>query len=477
MLATSRRLLRSTFQRMRPCGSTGQQPLASRGSQPQVRLFSAGNDNNDEEDENTKTTPPTAANSDLKSIAETLSETEVTGRVRRAAASAFLVGTGLGVALPVLPLFVQSMGGTATTLGIAMGVVGVTRLFLHGPANTLCEKYGRRPLLIGGAAVAAAGLALTGTASTVEEVYLWRGVFALGSALELTAMQLYLTDISTPENRASTLAPSSAAFSAGATFGPAVGGVLVDTFGHGGVPFFLVGGCVALTVVNNAFLPETLDEERKQQNKLAAATSKVQLGTLGAITQIKDNANVRAAVLSMTTFWATACGAVFAMVPIIGTTELEMSGSEVGLMFGAMSLLNVFGATYAAKVSDKYGRKVLMVPALAVAACAASIMPVTTSATAMGMAILLWGSAALVLGPTPTALVSESASDSARGPALAALRASGDIGLIVGPPLLGVVADNFGMPAAFWSGATCLATSSLLCLQTVKEVDRKGKKD
>jgi MFS family permease len=47
----------------------------------------------------------------------------------------------------------------------------------------------------------------------------------------MTGAQLYLSDISTPANRARTLAPSSAAFAAGASVGPAIGGALAQSFG------------------------------------------------------------------------------------------------------------------------------------------------------------------------------------------------------------------------------------------------------
>eukprot|EP00750_Incisomonas_marina_P000891 INCI10693.2.p1 GENE.INCI10693.2~~INCI10693.2.p1 ORF type:complete len:477 (-),score=56.66 INCI10693.2:1386-2816(-) len=404
-----------------------------------------------------------------------LPDADVKHRVRRAAVSAFFVGSGLGVVLPVLPLFVQSLGCSATQVGLAMGVVGVTRLFLHGPATAFCTKYGQRPFLIGGAVVAAVGLTMTGTATSVEEVYLWRTVFAAGSAFELTAMQLYLTDISTPQNRASVLAPSGAAFSAGATFGPAIGGFLLDSFGATGVPFFAVGACIALTAVNNALLP-ALEKpsaaptaEKKPDNLLTS-------GTLGAIEQVRTNPNVRAAVISMTVFWATACGAVFALVPVLATADLSMTGSQVGLMFGAMSLLNAVGATTAAQFSDKHGRKVMMVPALGIAACAAASMPLATSTFAIAASIMAWGVAAMILGPTPTALVSDSTNTShSRGLALAALRSAGDVGLIVGPPLLGAVADHVGTGAAFGTGAAMLAACSLLSSRTITEPKRCSK--
>lgn len=47
----------------------------------------------------------------------------------------------------------------------------------------------------------------------------------------MTAAHLYLSDISTPANRARTIAPLVAAWSVGGTIGPAIGGFLADRWG------------------------------------------------------------------------------------------------------------------------------------------------------------------------------------------------------------------------------------------------------
>jgi len=67
----------------------------------------------------------------------------------------------------------------------------------------------------------------TGLSGSLPALLLWRAVSGAGGSAQMTGAQLYLSDISTPLNRARTLAPSSAAFAAGASLGPAIGGVLV----------------------------------------------------------------------------------------------------------------------------------------------------------------------------------------------------------------------------------------------------------
>jgi len=85
----------------------------------------------------------------------------------------------------------------------------------------------------------------------------WRVVNGVSSSAQMTGAQLYLTDISTPQNRGRTLSPTTAAWSAGAALGPAIGGIIAERFGlH--APFYIVGIAVmGVSAVNYYSLPET----------------------------------------------------------------------------------------------------------------------------------------------------------------------------------------------------------------------------
>ena len=66
-------------------------------------------------------------------------------------------------------------------------------------------------------------------------------VTGVGGSLQMTGAQMYLSDISTPKNRARTNAPTGMAFGIGAVAGPALGGYLADTLNMR-APFLVVAG-------------------------------------------------------------------------------------------------------------------------------------------------------------------------------------------------------------------------------------------
>ena len=85
-------------------------------------------------------------------------------RARRTAlwgviATVFLVGTGVGSVLPILPLFLRERGGSYAMVGVVVGANLVAQFVGQYPAGRLSDRFGRAPLMIGGLVLAGAAIA------------------------------------------------------------------------------------------------------------------------------------------------------------------------------------------------------------------------------------------------------------------------------------------------------------------------------
>lgn len=120
-------------------------------------------------------------------------------------------------------------------------MIGFTRIVFNIPAAWATERFGRRSTLIGGPLLSAIGMGLTATANSFYELVSFRFLTGVGGSLQMTGAQMYLSDISTPKNRARTNAPTGMAFGIGAIAGPALGGYLADTISMR-APFLAVAG-------------------------------------------------------------------------------------------------------------------------------------------------------------------------------------------------------------------------------------------
>src|SRR5690554_2707621 len=71
----------------------------------------------------------------------------------------------------VLPVMMQEgaklEGATVSLLGLAMGIYGLTQAFLQIPAGTLSDRFGRKPIIIGGLIIFAIGSLIAASADTI----------------------------------------------------------------------------------------------------------------------------------------------------------------------------------------------------------------------------------------------------------------------------------------------------------------------
>ena len=113
----------------------------------------------------------------------------------------FLVMVGFGIVIPILPFFVQKLGGGALSLGIFMSSYSIMQFFFTPFWGRLSDRIGRRPVIL---------IGLTGYGLTflmfgmVNNLYLLIGIRALSgmvSSATIPTAMAYLTDITEGADR------------------------------------------------------------------------------------------------------------------------------------------------------------------------------------------------------------------------------------------------------------------------------------
>src|SRR5690554_7765118 len=75
---------------------------------------------------------------------------------------------GLFMVLPVMMEEGQKLeGATVSLLSLAMGIYGLTQALLQIPAGTLSDRFGRKPIIIGGLIIFAIGSLIAASADTI----------------------------------------------------------------------------------------------------------------------------------------------------------------------------------------------------------------------------------------------------------------------------------------------------------------------
>ena len=55
---------------------------------------------------------------------------------------------GFGIVIPLLPFYVQSMGGSAEVIGVLLGTFAFTQMIATPVLGRLSDRYGRRPIIL-----------------------------------------------------------------------------------------------------------------------------------------------------------------------------------------------------------------------------------------------------------------------------------------------------------------------------------------
>ncbi len=133
---------------------------------------------------------------------------------------------------PIVPLLVaENFELSAELWGAVCAAEGAAKIICAMPVATCLISQGRKPVLV--AAFLCFGFAMYALAHTNTILGLLGGKLVVGAAVlaQNSGMQLYLTDISTAENKSRVMAPVLMAEKLSSVLGPLIGGKLIHLFG------------------------------------------------------------------------------------------------------------------------------------------------------------------------------------------------------------------------------------------------------
>lgn len=174
---------------------------------------------------------------------------------------------GFTIVIPLLALYAEKFGASplvATTIVSCYAICSFVSTPLIG---RLSDQYGRKKLLLLSQAGTCLGFLTLGFSTSLWMVFLGRILDGI-TAGNLSIAQAYISDHTTPENRAKAFGVIGVAFGIGFMFGPALGGVL----GHHGMhlPFLVAAGMSALSMICTSVLLDNSLPPQDDQAKAAA---------------------------------------------------------------------------------------------------------------------------------------------------------------------------------------------------------------
>ena len=367
---------------------------------------------------------------------------------------------GLGLVLPVLPVYAATFGAGPAQIGALVALFALMRLITSPFCGRLGARFGEQRVMVAGLLLCAVSSVLAAFAGSYWQLLVFRSLGGVGSVLFSVSALATLLAIAPPDQRGRASAVFEAGFLLGGICGPALGGLLALI--SLSAPFLVYAGLlVAAAVLTLAVLRTGRTADREPGRDV------VRLLVL-----LRDRRYRVACLTALAQGWVL-FGLRSALIPIV-IVAWGHDVTWVGWAFTIAAVVQTLLVMPAGRVVDRAGRRPAMIAGTGVAATA--IFALIFVDTYAWLVVLLSGYAAgsALLNAGPAALIGDVVAGRA-GSGVAAFSMCTDVGAVLGPVVVGLIAERVSVSAAFGSGAALLvvAFAASWTLRTVRPPTRE----
>jgi MFS family permease len=381
-----------------------------------------------------------------------------------------LVGGMLGQERTVLPLLAtQDFGvekySAALTYILAFGLAkAITNYF----AGTWSDRFGRKPVLVGGWLVAVPVPVLLIVAPTWEVVIAANVLLGISQGLTWSTTVIMKIDLVGPNNRGLAMGFNEAAGYVAVAVTALATGYLADAYGLRPAPFLLGIAFAAIGLgLSVLAVRETrghAHHEAKHHTPPADATSgagrhEMTDGQVALLTSLREPALSSASQAGLVNNLND--GLAWGLFPVLFATSGLPLG-HIGVLTATYPAVWGFGQLVTGALSDRWGRKWLIVGGMLLQAAALAMVAVAETFTWWAVAAFLLGAGTAMVYPTLLASIGDVAHPAWRARAVGVYRLWRDGGFAVGALMAGLIADAYGIRAAVWAVAALTAVSGVV---------------
>ena len=378
-------------------------------------------------------------------------------------AAAFVIAVGFGLVSPVLPAYARSFDVGVAAASVVVSAFAFFRLVFAPAGGALVVRLGERPVYVAGLVIVALSSLATAFAQSYVQLLVVRGLGGVGSTMFTVSAMSLVVRLAPPSIRGRCTSAYATAFLLGGMLGPVLGGLLAE-FGLR-VPFvvyavalFIAALVVAIWLKDARLRPgQEQVEQPPMRVREAWHSSAFRAALVSGFANGWCNFGVRVAVLPQLAVavhddtWVA--GAALAAASVGTAATLQFSG----------------------RWADAVGRRPLVLAGLLVTAIGLGLIGLSNGLVLLLALSVFSGIGGGLLNPAQQATLADIVgSDRSGSKVLATFQMAQDTGAILGPILIGLVADTFGFAWAFGvTGVVALAAMLpwLTAEETMPEVE------
>lgn len=349
---------------------------------------------------------------------------------------------------PALPDIQASLSLNATGAGLVFSVFFAGRLVTNLPAAWFVERSGPKWTAVIGAGTLLVGSLLAAIASTQHVLLPARGIQGAGVAFLATAGLLSV--LRALPGGGSAMTAFNIASGVGSSAGLLSGGFLATEVGWRAI-FILSGVVSAALLVATVTVRNSGNHARPIKREQEIETGRHSFSSLEVVAVVANFI-----VYANYAIWVVS-------LPLLGAVKFGFNASQVGLLLLFVNVAHLVGALPVGRLIRKAGAPWTLAAGFGVVGLGMFLTPFAQGAAWLAAPLLLYAIGQVAGNSSAGDLILRLGGGGGR--AVGAVRLSSDVGMVVGPAVVGLVADAAGVEAPFVVlGAVALASMAVMLL-------------
>ncbi|MBN1687086.1 MAG: MFS transporter [Spirochaetales bacterium] len=341
-----------------------------------------------------------------------------------------------GFIWPIFAAYVRTeFNASLHLVGLAVSGYFLLRMLTEFPIGVLSDRTGPKMPLIAGRVLSVIGAFVSFQTKNVGVLIVARIVWGIGDASFFCIGTSYVSKLFSSEKRGRALGTFQAVEMIGNLLGQALGGYFADRYGLR--MNFLASAIMTVTaLVMVTFIKGTAQGPFK--GSIASL-----MPSWGTIRQVMNRTVVVICLVNVVCMMINN-GLLGTIMPIFSTENIGLSLSQYSLMVSLSTIGNITGNLVGGVLSDKVGRKKILIAGFVIGVLAISGLSVfrtlPTLLFAMFLMGMFWGT---VYGAAP-AYIADMVAPEIRGIGIGIYRTFFDLGGLIGPVIMSGIVGLFG---------------------------------
>jgi MFS family permease len=367
--------------------------------------------------------------------------------------SIFAAVTGVGVVVPLLPIYAHDLGASGLYIGLIFGAFSISRTIFLPWFGRLSDLKGRKPFIVPGfLAYALISIAFI-YSDTINTLIVIRFFHGIASATLMPVIQAYIGDITPKGREGITMGVFNMSLFLGLSVGPLIGGVIKDHFNLQ-ISFI----CMGLLALAGFFLCLCLLPPTRSEKGIIHADQPFSWKTLVYDGQV-------AGLFSFRFAYIFCVGIIWAFIPLYADQRFGASSSLIGILI----MLGVFVSGLfhipMGYLADRISKKIMVVAGGLIVSYAILSFAWADRLSDLIRATVFFGLGGGISMPALMAMaVLKGSRIDAMGSIMALMTVAHSAGMLCGALLGGLMMDLFQLRTAFPLGGGVMLICTVLFL-------------